>query len=110
MPLWFADVPNRRCVRVREGGEILDTVDADRGCFACMLGGADGATLFVMAAEWRGPDAVDDARSGQVLTAAAPERPCRPPMSRDTETGMTSAAVFGQPHQRRSIRVRVEVP
>jgi len=70
--LWFADVPNRRCVRVREGGEILDTFDADRGCFACMLGGADGATLFVMAADWRGPTAVDEARSGQVLTAPAP--------------------------------------
>jgi sugar lactone lactonase YvrE len=70
--VWFADVPNRRCVRVREGGEVLDTVDADRGCFACMLGGVAGTTLFVMAAEWHGPDAVDDARSGQVLTAPAP--------------------------------------
>ena len=71
--LWFADVPNRRCVRVREGGEVVDTVDADRGCFACMLGGADGTTLFIMAAEWHGPDGVDDARSGRVLTAVAPD-------------------------------------
>ncbi|HEX5772206.1 MAG TPA: hypothetical protein VFY11_14700 [Nocardioidaceae bacterium] len=28
--------------RVREGGEVLATVEADRGCFACMLGGEDG--------------------------------------------------------------------
>ena len=40
--VWYGDVPNQRCVRVREGGEVLQTIDLDRGCFACMLGGADG--------------------------------------------------------------------
>jgi len=40
---WYADVPNKRCVRVREGGEVLQTIDLDRGCFACMLGGSTGA-------------------------------------------------------------------
>ena len=66
--VWYADVPNQRCVRVREGGEVLQTVDVDRGCFACMLGGADGRTLFIMAADW--PAAMDPAgpRTGQVLT------------------------------------------
>ena len=54
--VWYADVPNKRCVRVREGGEVLQTIELDRGCFACMLGGADGRTLFMMATEWRGPD------------------------------------------------------
>jgi sugar lactone lactonase YvrE len=44
---WYADVPNRRCVRVREGGEVLDTVDVDRGAFACVLGGPDRRTLYV---------------------------------------------------------------
>ena len=52
--IWYADVPNKRCVRVREGGDVLQTVDVDRGCFACMLGGDDGATLFITAAIWRG--------------------------------------------------------
>jgi sugar lactone lactonase YvrE len=52
--VWYADVPNRRCVRVAEGGEVLRTVDLDRGGFACVLGGPDGTTLFVTAAEWRG--------------------------------------------------------
>jgi sugar lactone lactonase YvrE len=33
--VWYADVPNKRCVRVREGGEVLDAVELDRGCFAC---------------------------------------------------------------------------
>jgi sugar lactone lactonase YvrE len=33
--VWYADVPNKRCVRVREGGEVLETINLDRGCFAC---------------------------------------------------------------------------
>lgn len=52
--VWVATVPGERCVRVREGGEVLDTVTADRGCFACMLGGDDGRTLFIAAANWHG--------------------------------------------------------
>ena len=28
--VWYADVPNRRCVRVREGGAVLDSVDLDQ--------------------------------------------------------------------------------
>jgi sugar lactone lactonase YvrE len=71
--VWYGDVPNQRCVRVREGGEVLQTVDLDRGCFACMLGGADRRTLFMMVAEWRGPAGVmDAARTGQVLTVDVP--------------------------------------
>ena len=71
--VWYADVPHRRCVRVREGGEVLDVVEVDRGCFACMLGGADGRTLFVVAADWGGTDAIGaGARTGQLLTYRAP--------------------------------------
>jgi sugar lactone lactonase YvrE len=71
--VWYADVPNRRCVRVREGGEALQAIELDRGCFACMLGGADGRTLFMMAAEWRGPaNMLGGPRTGRVLTARAP--------------------------------------
>jgi len=33
---------------------VLETINLDRGCFACTLGGADGRTLFLMAAEWHG--------------------------------------------------------
>ncbi len=68
--VWFATVPGKCCVRVAEGGEVLDRVDADRGCFACMLGGDDGRTLFVIATEWGGVDKVGG-RTGQVLTHRA---------------------------------------
>lgn len=73
--VWYADVPNKCCVRVREGGEVLQTVNADRGCFACMLGGSERKTLFVVATEWRGMEKaaeVAQARTGQVLTVEAP--------------------------------------
>ncbi|RWF24807.1 MAG: SMP-30/gluconolactonase/LRE family protein [Mesorhizobium sp.] len=71
--VWYADVPNRHCVRVREGGMKLDRVEADRGCFACMLGGPDGRTLYIAAAEWRGFEhMISDARTGQVLSVEAP--------------------------------------
>jgi sugar lactone lactonase YvrE len=52
--VWYADVPAQRCVRVREGGEVLETVDLDRGAFSCMLGGPDGTTLYMLSAQWRG--------------------------------------------------------
>jgi sugar lactone lactonase YvrE len=71
--VWYADVPNERCVRVREGGEVLQTVQLDHGCFACMLGGADKRTLFIMAAKWAGPaNMFDEPGTGQVLTVKAP--------------------------------------
>ena len=73
--VWYADVPNKRCVRVREGGEVLQTVNVDRGCFACMLGGVGNRTLFLIANEWRGMEkvaGVAKARTGQVLTIQAP--------------------------------------
>ena len=72
--VWYADVPNKRCARVAEGGEVLQTIELDLGCFACMLGGEDGRTLFMVAQEWRGMESAADEeeRTGQILTAPAP--------------------------------------
>jgi sugar lactone lactonase YvrE len=71
--VWYADVPNKRCVRVREGGEVRQTIDLDRGCFACMLGGEDGRTLFMLSREWRGPTAaIEGPPTGRLLIACAP--------------------------------------
>jgi sugar lactone lactonase YvrE len=70
--VWYGDVPNKRCVRVREGGEVLQTIELDRGCFACALGGADRKTLFMMATVWKGPAGMfAEPRTGQVLTVEA---------------------------------------
>ena len=71
--VWYADVPNKRCVRVREGGEVLQAVNVDRGCFACMLGGPERQTLFIMAAEWHGFEKMmEGLGTGQVVAIKAP--------------------------------------
>ena len=70
-----ADSPEGAIVRIREGGEVLERIDHDRTIFAAMLGGPDRTTLFLLAAEWRGTDHVDEAiaaRTGQVLITKAP--------------------------------------
>jgi sugar lactone lactonase YvrE len=61
--------------RIREGGEVLERIELDRSCFAAMLGGPDRRTLFMLTAEWRGTENMEDviaARTGQVLVAEAP--------------------------------------
>ena len=70
--VWYADVPGKRCVRVREGGTVLQTIELDRGCFACALGGPDRRTLYLMAAEYPGTAGPAGPRTGQVLTLQAP--------------------------------------
>jgi sugar lactone lactonase YvrE len=62
--IWYASVPGQRCVRVAEGGTVLDTINADRGCFSCTLGGEDGRTLYIVANDYTG----DGASDGVVLT------------------------------------------
>jgi sugar lactone lactonase YvrE len=66
--------------RVCDGGEVLERVQLDMPCFACMLGGDDRMTLFMLVADWRISDSPDDnmtrlttgPRTGRVLTASAP--------------------------------------
>jgi sugar lactone lactonase YvrE len=64
--LWYADVPNRCCVRVREGGEVVERIELDRGGFSCALG--DG-TLYIVAADWNGPASMADGRRTGVVLA-----------------------------------------
>jgi sugar lactone lactonase YvrE len=72
--VWYADVGDRCCVRVSEGGEVLDRVQLDRGAFACMLGGDDRSTLFVCAAQWPGVEHFQDqtAWDGTIFSAPTP--------------------------------------
>jgi sugar lactone lactonase YvrE len=69
---WYADVGTRRCVRVREGGEVLDEIALDRGAFACVLGGAERRTLFVATNDWRGAAVIGQGpRMGRVIRVPA---------------------------------------
>jgi sugar lactone lactonase YvrE len=69
--VWYGDVGNKRCVRVREGGEVLQVIELDRGCFACVLGGPDRRTLFMTVNEWGGAEGMGGTRKGQVLSVEA---------------------------------------
>ena len=87
--IWYASVPGQRCTRVAEGGEVLDTIDVDRGCFACMLGGDDGRTLFIVANHYTGGgalrrDRADPTRRRPARRATLTHPPTSPaPMGRD---------------------------
>jgi sugar lactone lactonase YvrE len=59
------------CERVREGGEVTDTIPHDLFGFSCALGGLDGRTLFMIAAEWNGYENIGKGpRTGRVFTAS----------------------------------------
>jgi sugar lactone lactonase YvrE len=71
--VWYADVPNRHCVRVREGGEVLQTVDTELGCFSCALGGPDLRTLFMVVGDWsKGPAMFTGDPTGRILAVDVP--------------------------------------
>jgi sugar lactone lactonase YvrE len=70
--VWYADVGNRHCVRVREGGEVLDTVELDRGAFACILSRGDQQPqLYVVCQEWGGTEPPPKP-TGQIVAFPAP--------------------------------------
>jgi sugar lactone lactonase YvrE len=64
--VWYADVPNQQCVRVAEGGQVLQTVALDRGAFACALSSGTGQpTLYINAADYTA--VMTGARTGRLL-------------------------------------------
>ena len=68
--VWYADVGNRHAVRVREGGEVLGTVDLDRGAFACTLSRGDDPKLYVVGQQYGDSERTEP--TGQVVVFPAP--------------------------------------
>lgn len=68
--LWYADVGNGHCRRVRQGGEVLDTIDFGRGAFSCTLSRAGDPTLYVVGQDFGAPE--DAGPSGIVGAFPAP--------------------------------------
>lgn len=64
--IWVASPTTNDVIRVAEGGEVLDRVFADQGVFACMLGGADRRTLYVLTARSSDREACRRTRSGRI--------------------------------------------
>lgn len=62
--IWYADVPNKSCVQVAEGGEVRNRLTFDRGAFDCVV---TEDTVYVATAAWRGMTELVTPGSGQVL-------------------------------------------
>ncbi len=48
--VWVANALGRECVRVAEGGEVVERVTTSMHCYACMLGDEDRRTLYLVTA------------------------------------------------------------
>jgi sugar lactone lactonase YvrE len=68
--VWYADVGNQHCVRVREGGQVLATVSMDRGAFACVLSRGEDPRLFVVGQHFGEPHPTQP--SGRLVAFPAP--------------------------------------
>jgi sugar lactone lactonase YvrE len=67
---WYADVANQRCVRVRAGGDVLDTVELDRGAFSCALSRGPDPELYIVGQRYGGSPGA--APSGWLVAVPAP--------------------------------------
>lgn len=67
--VWMANPAAPECVRVAEGGEIKDVVETSLPCFACMLGGADGRTLFMLTSRPAAAEETDGKARGRIEVA-----------------------------------------
>ena len=67
--VWVASPLSNEVLRVREGGEVAERIPVGRAAIACMLGGPDRRTLFVLSADsFRAEEAVQK-RSARVEIA-----------------------------------------
>ncbi len=66
--VWFADAIGQAAVRVREGGEVVQRVEVEQGCYACTLGGPDGRTLFLCTGQFGPPEQAIANRIGRIET------------------------------------------
>ncbi|MHA6794960.1 SMP-30/gluconolactonase/LRE family protein [Pseudonocardia bannensis] len=66
--IWAADALGNRVVRIREGGEIAQEISTgETGCFACVLGGDDGRTLYLCTAPGFAEHERRDTREAKLL-------------------------------------------
>jgi sugar lactone lactonase YvrE len=52
--IWCANALAKECVRVGQGGKILERVETSMNAFACALGGPDGRSLVIATAQSHG--------------------------------------------------------
>ncbi|MDB5481688.1 MAG: gluconolactonase [Caulobacteraceae bacterium] len=67
--VWVANPIAPECVLVAEGGEVLEVIETGDPCYACMLGGDDGRTLFMLTAPTSIAEEAAAAPKGKLLIA-----------------------------------------
>jgi sugar lactone lactonase YvrE len=76
--IWFANPLEPRCMLVAQETEVLDVIDTSQPAYACMLGGDDGCTMYILTATSSMADAASAARTGRIEVArvAVPHAGC----------------------------------
>ncbi|MFZ1889147.1 MAG: SMP-30/gluconolactonase/LRE family protein [Candidatus Binataceae bacterium] len=64
--IWVASPMSSEVIRVREGGEVVERIKVATDAFACMLGGVDRKTLFVLTSASSDPEACRANATGKV--------------------------------------------
>jgi len=64
--IWVACPTMSEVIRVKQGGEVTERIKVETDAFACMLGGADGRTLFVATAPNSDPEKCRATRGGRI--------------------------------------------
>ncbi len=64
--IWVASPTRSEVVRVKEGGAIAERIKVETDTFACMLGGPDRRTLFVLTAEGSDPEQCRKKPTGRI--------------------------------------------
>jgi sugar lactone lactonase YvrE len=67
--IWVANPLAPECALIAQGGAVLEVIDTGQPCYACMLGGADGKTLFMLTAETSIAHAAAASPNGRVMIA-----------------------------------------
>jgi sugar lactone lactonase YvrE len=67
--IWVANPIAPECVLVAEGGKILEVIETEWPCYACMLGGEDGRTLFISTAPTYEAHVASVSPKGKILIA-----------------------------------------
>ena len=66
--VWVANPTAPQCVRIARGGEVLEIIETGgQACYACMLGGDDGKTLFMLTASSSDAHVAAASPTGKIL-------------------------------------------
>lgn len=67
--VWVSNAIASECLLVAEGGVVVDRVATSQTCFACMLGGSGGNTLYMMTSPTSTESVVSTSRSARIEQA-----------------------------------------